>query len=129
VSSKPEYDSFKVLQAECPRCGAKSGENCHSTTGKPAPFHIVRKAAVYPRFGKKQTTAKRNSATGKQGVEDSNPQATRRVLRREVIAAAMRYSGADGGYDPAEEPSRSDALFKACQALSIHRAHHPNIRG
>lgn len=46
-----DYDGYKVLQVECPKCGAQPEESCRSSSGKKTyDPHTLRKAVVYPRY-------------------------------------------------------------------------------
>lgn len=111
-----EYDSFKVLQVECSKCGSKPGSDCITRNGtKAGDFHTARKAVVYPSYG--QGT---RGNTGKRGVKGSNPATVRNQLRNKVIDLAVKlYTH--------EVPEIE--LMAAVKALKYHRAKHPGIRG
>lgn len=116
-----EYDSFKVLQVACPKCGVAAGEDCLTAKGAKTGHHVARKAMVYPRFGKS------TSGSNKQGMP--SPVSDRQKLRKEVLKLAMDWSGAERPYPADHEPERLRALGDACRELALHRHDHPNVRG
>lgn len=107
-----EYDSFKVLQVPCPKCGIEAGEECVTDRGKKATyFHTARKAVVYPSWGA--------NVSGRQN-KSTDHGAKRRKLCKAIVDVAMKW------YNHA----KSDAdLVEAIKALKDHRAHHPEVQG